>query len=189
MAMLYKSICVLVAGPMGSGKSTFSDFLMSELTHMGWSVVKCSFAQRVKEIATLMGWDGKKDDRGRRLLQYLGTEAGRSYNQDMWSSYLIDERILSLPGYPFDVVIIDDWRFPNEREYVESNLLYDVVTIRIIREGYDCKGHVSETSLPLETDWDYYTTKVYNTGDLFNLQRSAISVADYLKTKYNRSTK
>ena len=44
-----------------------------------------SLAAPIKELAEeYFSWDGKKDKKGRRLLQVLGTEAGREYNENLW---------------------------------------------------------------------------------------------------------
>lgn len=43
-----------------------------------------SFAHSLKECARkYFFWDGKKDQRGRRLLQTLGTEVGRWYDPEI----------------------------------------------------------------------------------------------------------
>jgi hypothetical protein len=191
VAFLYKTVCVMVAGKMGAGKTTFSDMLLAELNKSGWRSGKFALATPIKNIALSMGWDGKKDEKGRKLLQVLGTEGGRAYNENCWVSLLIDKYIPNQPKYPFDVIIIDDWRFPNERTYIENNLLYDVVPIRIVgREASDSNNnHASEISLPNGDYTGYYTKIIGNSGDIYTLQKSAIEFANYLKNTYDKGEK
>jgi hypothetical protein len=190
MALLYKTVCVLVSGPIGSGKTTFSNMLQDELSD--WNTVRCSYAGRVKSIAYLLGWDGKKDERGRKLLQTLGTDCGRAYDKDVWVRYLIDESLPTSLGYPFDAVIIDDWRFPNERDYVENNGLFDVFAVRMVRDICEPDSHASENSLPSGEQSQgkrYYDSIIYNTGTLEALKRSAVATSEYLISKYNKGDK
>lgn len=186
MALLYKTVCVLVSGHIGSGKTLFSDMLVSEMNYKGWRGARFSFASGVKEIAVRMGWDGKKDERGRRLLQDIGM-TGRTYNQDVWVSDLIDKFIPLQIYYPFDIIVIDDWRFTNEREYIEKNPMYDVVTLRIKRELFEDNNHISEHSLP--RDDSYYSGIILNTGDMISLQRTAVATSEWLERQYNKGVK
>ena len=190
MTLLYKTVGVLVSGPIGSGKTTFCSMLHTEMYNRGWAGEKFSYANRVKEIARMMGWDGVKDERGRELLQKLGTDTGRNYDQDMWVKYLIDKHIPGQDRYPFDIIFIDDWRFPNERDYIEKNPLYNLLTVRMVRDCSEDSKHISEISLPdHRLDTSYYDSVIYNTGDLYALQRSAVATSLYIISKYNKGAK
>ena len=64
---------------MQVGKTTAADWLVAR-----HGFVKYALADPIKEIArTGFGWDGRKDARGRRLLQEIGT-VGRHYDPDLW---------------------------------------------------------------------------------------------------------
>ena len=90
-----------------------------------------SFAGKIKTIAKSMGWDGVKDDRGRKLLQQIGS-AGRAYDPWTWVSKMpIDQPI-----------IIDDVRFFNEAEAIKD---VGGIVVRIIRPGLTPMNHESET--------------------------------------------
>lgn len=193
MAFLYKTICILVSGKMHSGKTTLSYMLVDRLSytfnlHSGGVF---SFAYPVKKIARLMGWDGKKDERGRKLLQTLGTECGKAYDKDMWSRILFDNMIPGRESFPFDVIAIDDWRFPSELGYVRKKILYDPIKIRIWGNCSDVSGdvllHSSENSLPTELeDPGYYDYIVANTGDYEDLRRQADSLAEDILKRFNK---
>lgn len=116
-----------IVGLAGSGKSS----LAAALARRGWTRV--AFADELKRIAReQFGWDGVKDERGRRLLQVLGTEAGRAYRPDIWVERLFASRIAT--GEPDESgrsvdymlaqrgarVVIDDCRFPNEVEAIRA---------------------------------------------------------------------
>lgn len=90
-----------------------------------------SFAGKIKTIAKSMGWDGVKDDRGRKLLQQIGS-AGRAYDPWTWVQKMpIDQPI-----------IIDDVRFTNEAEAIRD---VGGIVVRIIRPGLTPMNHESET--------------------------------------------
>jgi hypothetical protein len=124
-------ILIGITGYAGSGKDVIADYLFKEY---GFSNLGMSTA--LQDIARQQfGWDGKKDERGRCLLQNLG-DAGRNYNKDFWINKLrdkINDFALFDTGsrevypkmkpihYKFAITGI---RYPNEYEFVKS------------REGY-----------------------------------------------------
>ena len=67
-----------IHGPAGSGKTTMAKGLIGALlNHDDATHTILPFAKPVKDVARNMGWNGEKDEKGRRLLQLLGTECGR----------------------------------------------------------------------------------------------------------------
>ncbi len=73
---------IAMRGKAGSGKDTFA--LMMEELNPG-VVCRLSFARAVKDCSSsLFGWDGEKDERGRRLLQRFGTECARHFDGEIW---------------------------------------------------------------------------------------------------------
>lgn len=96
----------------------------------------------VQDVVRAYGWAGYKESRYgpeiRRLLQRLGTEAGR---QTMWDSIWIDA---ALTGLPEDArVVVSDARFFNEFDAVIERGGY---VWRIDREGVGpANDHASET--------------------------------------------
>ena len=82
-----------ISGLARSGKDTLADILLD------FGYRKDHFAADLKRIATThMGWDGLKDERGRVLLQQLGTEVGRAYHNSMWLIKFARRNGLTLPG-------------------------------------------------------------------------------------------
>jgi len=100
------------AGKAYSGKTT-----AAEMT----GFQRMAFADELKRIATeVFGWDGKKDKKGRRLLQVIGTECGRAYDPDFWVRKL-ECRIAEISVWPtIPDVAIDDVRFNNEARMIRE---------------------------------------------------------------------
>lgn len=149
---LRKTLCFLVSGKAGVGKTYNSAIIKNVAIMDGLNAEVFNFARSVKETAKFMGWNGEKDSAGRTLLQDIG-RIGRKYDENLWVDDTM-RRIEDSYNYPYDVVIIDDWRFPNEFTRIkENNPLYFPITVRIISPSRAYKmdssqmEDVSETSL------------------------------------------
>lgn len=148
-----KSICILLSGKAGVGKTTSSTILKDLYSKRGLKAESFSFATGVKIVASQMGWDRVKDFKGRRLLQEIG-KLGREYDENCWANWTFNRIIPNNKDYPLDVVLIDDWRFVNEGNFVRNDPLYQVFDIRVYapdRETLKNTEHyydISETSLP-----------------------------------------
>lgn len=189
---------VLISGKAGAGKTTISDYLFHELINKfpDLSIEYQPLAKPVKEIAyNSFGWDGKKDEKGRRLLQVIGTEAGRAYDEDIWVKYL--ENYITGNLFIPNIVLVDDCRFPNEIDYFTRNFLFDVTTIRVKRLHYgldwNLSSHLSETSLP-EIDLEHieyypalpdlrYNFSIFNDGTIEDLYNKLGGVIAHLENK------
>jgi hypothetical protein len=155
-----------LAGQMGSGKTTVAKTMLSILSG---SVPACilPLAAPIKKIAVEMGWNGEKDDKGRRLLQLLGTECGRQcIDQDVWINkwHQDAQEIWEKIGEPRRLIIIaDDLRFANEALWI---LKHGGIVIHVYRPDNlelrcsECVGHVSEQGFPPE----FITAKINNNG-------------------------
>ena len=145
---------VNVAGKAKHGKDTFADYLADKLYEdYGKKVQKIAFADAVKEKAREIGWDGEKDQNGRALLQFVGTEWGRQQiDKDIWIMKA-EKKIHDNT----DVVVFTDTRFLNEITYFIMTG-YKVMPVKLIRldengnewdNGIDdkLKQHSSETEI------------------------------------------
>lgn len=129
------------------------------------------------------GWNGYKETvygpEIRRLLQRLGTEAGR---QTLWDSIWVDA---AFAGLDEDAkVVVTDARFPNEAEAITER---GGQMWRIVREGVgpnlsaDGTAHASETSLD---DWEFdHTLGNTKTLEYFQEQVSLCYKFEKLKEK------
>lgn len=144
---------IMLGGKAGAGKDTFCKVMQSK----SLGVVRFAFADALKEIAKSFLWDGKKDTKGRRLLQQIGA-VGREYDKDIWANKVVEAiknfEYLQMPyleshyGGEF-IAVITDFRFPNEYEVIKRNF-DNVKTYKIVgRQAYlgENAKDVSETSL------------------------------------------
>ncbi len=176
---------VLIGGKAGVGKTTSSKYLHSTLVFFQGAYdirsYSTAFAYPIKEIATNhFGWDGKKDFKGRKLLQVLGGEAGRAYDENLWIKKLEDRIFNQI--FPYNFVFVDDWRFPNERDYFKENPFYEVTTVGITRDVKledGLSSHSSETSLDM-SEMDFV---IDNNGTIEELNNKLDAVYRYLTSK------
>ena len=114
----------------------------------------------VQDVIDTYGWDGYKDtahgDEIRRLLQRLGTEAGR---QTLWDTIWIDA---AFANQPEDAkIVVSDARFINEFEAVKAR---GGQVWRIEREGI---GPVNDHPSELEaTTYKHFDKWLVNDEDL-----------------------
>lgn len=167
-------IIVLISGKAGVGKTLVSTMFKELVETLGFlDYTSMHFAKGVKDTATLQfGWDGKKDEKGRRLLQGVGN-IGRNYDEDIWARRLLENGLDYCPA-GFDFIFIDDWRFPNEADYLRNNSSYEILTVRIsspereMLKGTTEYNDISEISLPEKPNkYNYY---IYNDGTIDELR-------------------
>lgn len=123
---------IAISGHAGSGKDTVAEFLKEQLYENGnTSVLITHYADLLKYVCkNFFGWDGKKDEAGRTLLQHIGTDVVRAQDPDFWIDFII--KILKFFDGQWDFVIIPDVRFPNElTKLVEQR--WDVTSLRVVR--------------------------------------------------------
>lgn len=122
----------------------------------------------VQDVVDSFGWDGYKETpygpEIRRLLQRLGTEAGR---QTLWDTIWID---VALTGHPEDAkLVVSDARFFNEFDAVRER---GGEIWRIERNGVGpANDHPSETEA---VNYPYFATYIHNDGTLEEYRKSVI---------------
>ena len=94
-----------------------------------------AFADRLKEIAYTVGWDGKKDEKGRKLLIDLGN-AIRAYCPTYFVDFLLKEiSFSSIPDY--SAVGVTDLRMQNEEEGLRKEFGKNLTVVGIERDVDD----------------------------------------------------
>jgi len=152
-----KNKIILISAKAQHGKDSTANIIYEELTKRGKKVLITHFADLLKYICkTFFGWNGNKDDKGRSILQYVGTNVVRKKEPDYWVNFV--KSILNLFPDEWDYIIIPDCRFPNEADGFDN---YDHINLRITRTDFksslteDQQKHPSETALD-NYEFDYY---------------------------------
>lgn len=154
---------IVINGSGTSGKDEVANISKKILKNKKIIVKTISSIEAVKDFALLFGWDGKKDDRGRKFLSDL---------KDAWTLYI---------NGPFDDVIkkingLDEkknWlvyihiREPDEIEKI-VNHYENVTTLLMQRFGIEEFNNHAD-SLVGEYPYDYI---IYNDGTLKDLEES-----------------
>lgn len=161
-----------ISGKIRSGKSTTSNAMISYDNRY----VRKSFATKLKQVAsTICNFDirlcdtqeGKNTEieqfgTVRNALQVIGTHL-RELDPDIWVNALLGEYKQSINPQSADdqqnYWIIDDVRFPNEKQRIEE---LGGIVIRLTRESPDyhslpeqVRAHISETALD-HVEFDHY---------------------------------
>lgn len=163
---------ITISGYAESGKDTVAKKLKDSLEKRGQRVVITHYADMLKYICKqYFGWDGKKDEKGRALLQHLGTDVVRAKDPNYWVYMMV--KIIDMFKDEWDFVLIPDCRFPNEAEIMKER--FHGRAVRVVRPDYvnhltpEQRNHPSETSmndytfdyLVVNTSWDALENEIY----------------------------
>lgn len=122
-------VVIAFAGRKGHGKD-FCAHLASDLLLI--KTERVSFADPIKDMACeLFQWDGKKDKKGRKFLQLLGSEVGRCYYNNIW----LDKALKKIKESTAEVIFNTDLRFPHEFNALEAlrEQGYVVVFVKVVK--------------------------------------------------------
>lgn len=132
----------------------------------------------VQNVIDYFGWDGYKEsqhgDEIRRLLQRLGTEAGRQVlGEDIWVDTIFNKSVAR------EDIVISDCRYKNEANAIEQR--YDGDIWRIERPGVrPANSHISETDLD---DWNFAYT-INNSSTIAALETTVAHVINLTRSDY-----
>ena len=143
---------ICISGKARHGKDTAAGFLRTLLEGNGEKVLVIHYADYLKFICqNCYGWDGKKDEAGRTLLQYIGTDLVRTRDPGFWVR-ILSETLAVLDG-EWDTVIIPDCRFPNE-VFGLIGAGFDTTHVRVVRPHYYSEMTAAQMAHPSETAMD-----------------------------------
>lgn len=162
---------ILISGKAQNGKDTVASILREKLIGDKHKVLVTHYADLLKHLCrSYFGWDGNKDEHGRKLLQYVGTDVIRTKNPSLWVDFVA--MILQYFNENWEYVIIPDCRFPNEiNRMAEAG--FDTTHVRVLRPGFQSplteeqQNHPSETALD-DTNPDVY---IENSGTIEDLKQ------------------
>lgn len=147
----HKTKVICISGKAQHGKDTTAQFIKEYLEEHGKSVLIMHYSDLLKFIVrTYFGWNGEKDEDGRDLLQYVGTDVIRRQSPDYWTDFAVG--LIRMFPDEWDYVILADCRFPNEVECFKKSE-FDTCHVRVIRAPFaspltpEQQLHISETAL------------------------------------------
>lgn len=155
--MIYIKV-ILISGKARHGKDTTAEIMQEILKANNKNVLVAHYGDLVKYICQkFWEWDGLKDEKGRHILQHVGTDLIRDVFPSYWADFVIQQ--VKFTDNKYDYVLVPDTRFPNEVErWNEED--FNVITVRVNRPNFESdlteeqKNHPSETALD-NYDFDY----------------------------------
>lgn len=185
---------VLISGKSGHGKDTFAANLTKELEKNNFIVKEFHFADSLKHfLRDYCDWDGKKDERGRQLLQEVGTElmgTASTFWADTTGVYMMLAFRLLNKQHKNIVFIVPDLRFRKELSCIYSMIRAEnIITVRLSRLNEDKSPYQNPTLTDAqlkhisETNLDNYTKFAYN-YTFCSLEENAQCAAELAKEIY-----
>ena len=163
-----KVICI--SAKARHGKDTAAEIMKEYLEMQGKKVLITHFADLLKYLCkSLFGWDGNKDERGRTLLQYIGTDVVGKKNPAYWAQFIVS--VLKMFENEWDYVLIPDCRYPVEIGTMRQT--FDTTIVRVERPNFDNGLTEAQKNHPSEVDMDSYPFdyKILNNGTLEELRQ------------------
>ena len=165
---------IVISGKAQHGKDTAARYLKEALESDGYRVLITHYADLLKYICkSFFDWNGKKDEDGRSILQYVGTDIIRHKQPDYWVDFIVN--ILELFNDEWDYVLIPDCRFPNEL-YGITLPQFETTHLRVVRENFvspltpEQQQHESEIAMD-NIKPDYC---ILNNGTLSDLRKNVV---------------
>lgn len=149
-----------LCGYAGSGKDEVGKILLSH------GFERRAFADKLKVIAASLGWNGLKDEQGRRFLQDVGVTLREQIGLDVWRRKLFEDHI-SGP------IVITDARFQNEIDAIHA-MCGQIWKVERPGTG-PANDHVSEHEWNREENFD---AVIVNSGTLEDLSRVVIDALE-----------
>lgn len=132
------------------GKDTAAKLIKENLEQKGQRVLITHYADLLKFICVkYFGWNEVKDEAGRTLLQYLGTDVVGAQNPAYWAEFIAG--ILKMLPNTWDYVLIPDCRYPIEVSTMKEQ--FETIVLRVERPNFDNgltetqKQHASEVKM------------------------------------------
>ena len=161
---------ILISGKARSGKDQSALFIKEYVENeMHKKAVIIKYGDFLKGfLEKSIGWNGKKDEAGRTLLQKWGTDIIRKSYEFTFTDMMI--ALLKGICQEFDYAIISDVRFPNEADEIKSS--FDSISVRVERDQKHCCLTKEQMYHPSETAMDNYDfdAYIYNNFDLGTLE-------------------
>lgn len=150
---------ILLSGKAEHGKTTAAEQIVNKLKNA--KIVP--LAKKMKEQAMMIGWDGKKDEKGRKLLQEISWPIKHYHGVDIYAKWCYEQAL------GLDYLIVDDCRMMAEVDYfkklLSENTIDDLKIIRIVRPNYTSSLTPEQLKDVSETELDNYNFDYYVIND------------------------
>ncbi|MBD5589230.1 deoxynucleotide monophosphate kinase family protein [Clostridium botulinum] len=178
----------ILSGKARAGKNSTSEIMKKHLEYYGDKCLEIAYGDYLKFVTKqYLNWNGKKDRKGRQLLQYLGTEKVRKglNMPNYWVERVIDT--IKIVGDEYKYIFITDARFPNEIKLIKQAFPNIVETIRVSRKDFisplteEQQKHISETALD-DYKFDHY---IKSENGLDSLEKEILNTFKFIKPMKN----
>ena len=159
------------------GKDTAAKLIKENLEKKGQRVLITHYADLLKFICVkFFGWNEVKDEAGRTLLQYIGTDVVGKKNPAYWAEFIVG--ILNMFEDNWDYVLIPDCRYPIEVETMKKQ--FDTIVLRVERPDFDNGLTEAQKNHASEVDMDNYLFDdiIYNNKGIEEFADKLQSFAD-----------
>lgn len=153
---------IFISGKAESGKDTVAEMMHEYMTSIGERSFIFRFGDILKYILkTYYNWNGIKDFYGRNMLQSKADEIKSINGNDFFANFISSVINANKEMYDNSSIIISDWRYINELNYIEKNVEHkSIITVRIVRQHDNMldgkqKEHSSENELD-NFDFTFY---------------------------------
>lgn len=148
-----------ISGKAQHGKDTTALILKDKLELKNKKVLITHYADLVKYVCKqYFNWDGQKNEKGRTILQYIGTDVVRIKKPNYWVDFI--QGFVEMFQDDFDYVLIPDCRFSNEILTWRENG-WDEVAVRVLRTDFESNLTDEQKNHPSETALDYFLFDYY----------------------------
>lgn len=125
---------ILISGAAGAGKDLVGGTMVNYLTATGHRAIITHYADLLKfMLKEYAGWNCKKDEEGRTLLQHYGVDVIRKKYPDFFVQFIL--YMTEFFGVDWEYLIIPDVRWPNEISILKESGI-KTTYIRICRWGH-----------------------------------------------------
>lgn len=126
---------IAISAKAQHGKDLSATILKELMENDGKRVLIAHFADLLKYICEkFFDWNGVKDEIGRTILQYVGTDIIREQKPNYWVDFIVS--VLKMFPNEWDYVIIPDTRFPNEIDRLKEEG-FNVATLKVNRIDFE----------------------------------------------------
>lgn len=156
-------IVIGFSGKAEHGKTTAANAYKKILNKTSLKTEIIPLAKRMKEQAKMLGWDGEKDEKGRRLLQEISWPVKHYFGEDVYAKWCYEQ------AKDLDILLIDDVRMMAEvncfKQMEKDGVIDGFYLIRINRPNYKSKLTEEQLKDVSETQLDDYLFEYRITND------------------------